>query len=455
MQASFADTVPTPRGRAGKVLSSCILLLAFVALSRPLAAQTAAADQALAAAKSVDYAIVVTGTELLAGGYADAHAPFLTRTLHPRGLRCVLIMIVDDRLKAIQEAVRLASEHAPLVIVTGGLGPTEDDVTRQAISAATGISLAEHPTLLDAMARRFNTPIDQLRENLRRQTQVPEGGSYLENPGGTAAGLIFETGQKVIVALPGPPRELQPMVHERLLPFLAKRFGIGAVGGLLRVRFVGIGESSISDAIDQHVPIPKDVIVGSLFEGMRVDFYFSLPGSAPEDLARLDVLKDQIIAQLGDFVYATGATTLESHVVELFANRQETLALAEVGSGGSVAASLGSSDAAVSVLAGAYVAPSEDQLCRLLGRTGEPATPGTTSRDHIAARLAEQTGAGWAVYVGPMREDNAAGRCVDLVIRHPDGHTESRPLTWRGTGDLGRFNLTTQVLDVLRRNLRP
>lgn len=452
MQASFACMLPVQRRRT---LSSCILLLAFAALPRPLAAQTAAAAEASLAAKSVDYAIVVTGTELLAGGYADAHAPFLTRTLHPRGLRCVLIMIVDDGLKAIQEAVCLASKHAPLVIVTGGLGPTEDDVTRQAISAATGIAIAEHPALLAAMARRFKTPVDQLRGNLRRQTQVPEGGSYLENPGGTAAGLIFETGHGVIVALPGPPRELQPMVHERLLPFLAKRFGIGAVGGLLRVRFVGVGESSISDTIDQHVPIPKDVIVGSLFEGMRVDFYFSLPGSAPEDLGRLDVLKRQVVAQLGDFVYATDSTTLESHVVDLLVNRQETLALAEVGSGGSVAASLGSSDAAVSALAGAYVAPSEEQLCRLLGQPDGPATPNAALRERLAGRLAEKTGAGWAVYIGPIREDDASGRCVDAVIRRPDGRTESRPLTWRGTGDPGRFNLTTQVLDVLRRNLRP
>ncbi|MDZ7618352.1 MAG: molybdopterin-binding protein, partial [Patescibacteria group bacterium] len=329
MQASLIGGATS---RVVRLSSWCVLLMAIGGLSRQAGAQVAAG------ANSIDYVIVVTGTELLAGAYADAHAPFLARTLHPRGLRCVLIMIVDDRQEEIEKAVRIGMEHAPLVITTGGLGPTEDDVTRQAISAATGVALAEHPALLAAMAKRFDTPEEQLRANLRRQAQVPVGGSYLENPSGTAAGLVFETRQGVVVALPGPPRELQPMVHEQLTPFLSKRFGIGAVGGLLRIRFVGIGESAISEVIERHVPVPGDVTIGALFEGMRVDYYFSLPGSAPEDITRLDVIKQQIMAQLGEFVYGTGATTLESAVLELLTARKETLALAEVGSGGSIAA---------------------------------------------------------------------------------------------------------------------
>ncbi|MDY0166592.1 MAG: molybdopterin-binding protein [Thermoguttaceae bacterium] len=408
------------------------------------------------ASETADYAIVVTGTELLAGAYADAHTAFLTKTLHPRGLRCVMAIIVGDSMEEIQKAVRIGLDHAPLVIVTGGLGPTEDDVTRQAISELTGIRLREHPDLLAAMARRFNVPVDQLRANLRRQTEIPVRGGYLENGQGSAAGLIFEADQRLVVALPGPPRELQPMVEEKLVPYLAAKFGTRAVGGLLKVRFVGIGESAISDTLDRLVPIPDDVTVGSLFEGMRVDFYFSLPGAAPEDLECLDRLNKQILTHLGEFVYATGNTSLEAHVVELFAGRKQTLALAEVGSGGSLAAGLSSSDAVAGVLAGAYVAPDEEQLCRLLGMP----EPQDTSDDadaakQLAGRLAELTKADWAVWVGAVRDDDARGRYVEVLLRQPDGGVESLRLNVRGTGDLARFHLTTQLLDLLRRHLRP
>lgn len=399
----------------------------------------------------VDYTIVVTGTELLAGAFSDGHTAFLTRSLHPLGLRCVLAMIVDDRAEEIQKAVQLGLDRGALVIVTGGLGPTEDDVTRQAISELTGIALREQPGVLAAMARRFNTPVDQLRANLRIQTEVPIQGGYLANSHGTAVGLVFETDRGLIVALPGPPRELQPMVREKLLPYLTEKVGIRGVGGLLKVRFVGIGESAVSDTLDRLVPIPDDVTVGSLFEGMRVDFYFSLPGAAPEDLARLDRLKEQILAHLGDYVYATGTASLESQVAALLADRQETLGLAEVGSGGSIAAALGGADA----LAGAYSAPTAGQLRRLLGLPAEHDTSDAAAAERLAGRLAELTGADWAVCVGPVREDASGGPYVEVVIRQPDGGTDRLPIRVRGARDLVRVNLTTQLLDLLWRRLRP
>lgn len=411
------------------------------------------AESAEQSDEPVDYVIVVTGSELLAGAYADAHTAFLTRSLHPRGLRCVAAMIADDSADAIQKAVRVGLDRAKLVLVTGGLGPTEDDVTREALSELTGVPLREHPELLASMARRFNTPVEQLRANLRRQTEVPVGGAYLDNPNGSAAGLIFEADEGLIIALPGPPRELQPMVYEGLVPYLTKRFGIRAVGGLLRVRFVGMGESAISDTLDRTVSIPDDVTVGSLFEGMRVDFYFSLPGSTPEELARLDVLKAQVLGQLGDFVYGTGATTLESHVVELLNNRRQTLALAEVATGGSLAAGLGGVEGVADVLAGAYMAPSAERLARMLGK---PEVAEDVSGKRLARQLAQVTGADWALYVGPVVGGNAAGeRSVEVVVHLPDGGTESRSLSMRGTGDVARLNLTTQLLDLLRRRVRP
>ncbi len=402
----------------------------------------------------VDYAIVITGTEMLEGAYADAHSVFLTRCLRPLGFRCVTSTIVDDSEAEIIKAVRQALDRTSLVIVAGGLGPTEDDVTRQALSSLTGIPLREHPELLATMARRFGVPVGQLRANLRIQTEVPVEGDYLENAHGTAAGLVFETDGRLIVALPGPPRELRPMVLERLVPYLAEKLGTRAMGGLLKVRFVGIGESAISDMIDRRIDVPDDVTVGSLFEGMRVDFYFSVSGSTSEDIARLDAVKEQVLAELGDFVYATDMTSLESHVVGLFAERAQTLALAEVSSGGSLAAGISSCEGAAGVLAGAYTAPNETQLDRLLGPLDEPTASDAAAGQPLIARLSNRTGADWTVYVGPERDDAAGGRVVDVLVRQPDGVLQSHVLTARGTGDRARHNRTTQLLDLLRRCVR-
>jgi nicotinamide-nucleotide amidase len=405
----------------------------------------------------VDYMIVATGGELLVGVYADSHTQFLTQTLRPLGLRCVGSVSVDDKRSDIQDALRFATHRAKLVIVTGGLGPTENDVTREAISEFTGIALRENPDVIRAMADRFKVPADQLRANLRRQTQVPDGGAYLKNANGTAIGLVFEYPRAVIVALPGPPRELQPMVRDELVPYLSRRFGTRQPGCWLTLRFVGLGQSQISQTIDENRLLSADVIVSSQFEGGRVDYTFTLPDDTPQGRARLEELKQQILKHLGDHVYAADQTSLEDHVLHLLAKRNATLALAEIGSGGVLAASLSSVESARGVLVGAYVAPAGETLRRLLEVPDEPWNNATTDRERIerlAAAAAERTGSVWAIAAGQVRQEQAGAAYVDVAIRTPDGRTESRRVEMRGSGQSARAALTTSLLDVLRRKLR-
>lgn len=424
-------------------------------LVRPVAAADAPAKPP---APLVDYVIVVTGGELLDGAYADAHTLFLTRTLHPLGLHCIGSMIVDDKQADIAAALGFASRRAKLAIVTGGLGPTENDVTREAISQFTGIALREQPEVVAGMEQRFKVPREQLRPNLRRQAQVPERGTYLPSAGGTAVGLVFERPEMVIVALPGPPRELQPMVRDELVPYLSRRFGTRTPGCRLLLRFVGLGQSQISHAIDAHAPLPADVAVFSQFEGGRVDYTFCLPDDTPQDRARLEELKRKILAirELGDCVYADDETSLEEHVAKLLAARTQRLALAEAGSGGALAAALAGAERARAALAGAYVAPTEDALRRLLG-VPDQQWASATERGRIellAAAAAERTGSPWAVAVGDAEPDPSGNRSVAVVFRMPDGRTEQHTVPLRGSSDPARAHAATQLLDQLRRRLR-
>ncbi|OHB73308.1 MAG: hypothetical protein A2Z25_09745 [Planctomycetes bacterium RBG_16_55_9] len=403
------------------------------------------------------YMIVVTGGELLAGVYPDGHTQFLTRTLHPLGLQCVGSMCVDDKQADIQEALRFATGKEPLVIVTGGLGPTDNDITREALSAFTKISLKEHPDALKEMARCFGTSPDQLRSNLRRQTQVPVGGTYFKNSNGTAIGLVFERPDSVIVALPGPPSELQPMVLNELIPYLNRRFGTRLPGCSLTLRFVGLGQSQIDQTLEEHVPLPPDVTTSSQFESGRVDFTFSLPDDTPQDRARLQEIKQKIVKYLGDNIYADDETTLEACVIKLLEARGATLALAEVGSGGSLASALSGADSAHRVLAGAYVAPTQEKLRHLLGISDNDWIAGASDSqraERLASVVAKTTASQWIVVVSEVRPDEKNVGYVTVVFKPSDGSYESRRIRFSGAGESARSRLITQLLDELRRKLR-
>jgi len=401
--------------------------------------------------------IVVTGGELLAGAYQDGHTYFLARTLRPLGLRCAGSMCVDDNEADLKEALSFATGRAALVIVTGGLGPTENDITREVLCDFTGIPLKEHVDVLQDLARRFGVPPAELRPNLRRQTQVPTRGTYFKNPNGTAVGLVFEMSRAVIVALPGPPGELQAMVHDELVPYLSRRFGTRLPGCSLTLRFVGLGQSQIDQTLRDNVPLLPDVTVSSQFQGDRVDFTFSLPDDTRGDRARLLELKQKIMDHLGDYIYADNNTSLEEHVVKLLQARKATLALAEVGSGGSLTAALSSTDTAHQVLAGAYTAPTVEKLRRLLG-VPEDRWIGSTSRsqkiEQLAKAAADATASQWAVAVGDAWRDKSGAGYVDVAFRLPAERVESRQIRLRDAGELGRLRLSTELLDQLRRRLR-
>jgi nicotinamide-nucleotide amidase len=401
--------------------------------------------------------IVVTGGELLSGVYPDGHTYFITQTLRPLGLQCVGSMSVDDKREDLKEALRYAAGKAPLVIVTGGLGPTPNDVTREVLSDFTSIPLREHPDVLQKMARRFGGSPARLRANLRRQTQVPTSGTYLKNANGTAVGLVFEKAESVIVALPGPPRELQTMVRDEMVPYLSRRFGTRLPGASVKLRFVGLGQSQIGQTLKEHVPLAPDIVISSQFEGARVDFTFSLPNDTPRDRERLEELKGKIMKHLGESVYADDETTLEECVVELLEARGETLVLAEAGSGGSLTAALSSADDTRRVLAGAYIAPTAEKLRRLLGAHDEDWPPDTAHRqrtERLVASVADMTASQWAIAIGePWRDENGAAN-VDVALKLPGDQVESRQFRFRGTDELARFRLSTQLLDQLRRKLK-
>ncbi len=431
---------------------SAVILIALVSVAILVSAGESSAPAS--ESKPLNYFVVVTGGELLEGVYPDAHTPFLTRTLRVLGCQCVGSITVDDHPRDLQQALRYATNHAPFVIVTGGLGPTPNDITRETLAEFTGIPLREQPDVLAELEKRFRQSRDQLRPNVRRQALVPVRGGYLKNAHGSAVGLIFDHPGSVVVALPGPPRELQAMVCHELVPYLQAHFGVREFGCSVTLRFVGAGQSLIDQTIKDHVTVAPDVVITSLFDGSRVDFTFALPGNTAADRERLKDLEGRIREHLAEYIYADDGSTLEDVVVRKLQQRGESLALVEIGSGGSLAAALAGAKESASVVAGAFVAPTVTALSRLL-RVAPGQLAGLDSLEqakNLAAAAAVQTGSQWAVCVGPAGIDAQGARSVWIACRLPANQWETVRLPLRDPGEITRSTLATQVLDFLRRH---
>ncbi|MEI7730369.1 MAG: molybdopterin-binding protein [Verrucomicrobiota bacterium] len=427
----------------------CLALLVVAAHGATLGASTNDV-------KAVNYFLVVTGTELLEGTIQDAHTQFITRTLHPLGLNCVGSILVDDVEEEICAALRFATNRASLVFVTGGLGPTDNDITRQTLSKFTGIPLQENPDLLLAMSQRHRTPVEKLRANMRRQTQVPIRGGYLKNPFGTAAGLMFDCGTVHVIALPGPPRELQPMVQKELVPMLVQHYGIRPNAASVTLRFVGLGQSQIDHTIKQHVVPPANLITASLFDAGRVDFIFSLPEDSPGARQSLDEFKGKIRECLSTNLYSDDGASLEEMVVRGLQQHKVTLALGEIGSGGALAAALAKVPDTGPSFCGSWVAAGEAELYRVLETPKEEQADagGLAALKYLVGRIARVSGGDYVLVIGPGKRDEAGGTTVQAMLKAPGHHWNSETFTLRGSAESAQAQLVTQLLAFLWQQLR-
>lgn len=400
----------------------------------------------------IQYMLIVTGEEILEGVYADAHTHFLTRTLKSLGFKCAGSLSVNDNRDDLLKALRFAVDRTAVVIVTGGLGPTPNDITRETISDFTGIALHEDPAAVSTLVRRFNQPSNQLRANLRRQTLVPVRGKHLKNASGTAVGLVFDSTNSLIIALPGPPRELRPMVNDELLPFFKERYSLRSLGCSMTLRFVGVGQSLIDQTLEDHVSIAQDVSIASQFQGSRVDFTFSLPGDSQDDLKRLGRLKDLIVERLANDFYAEGTFTLEEVAVKHLQTLGNSFVIVEIGSGGRLTAALHGIEGIKKVLKGAFTATSKRHAENLLQIQREELSANSEEwLRRIAYSAARLTQSDLAVVVGPIQSESNESLFVQVGMHSSDEGWKSEQISLQGSAEVSNPDLVTRILDWLRR----
>jgi len=281
--------------------------------------------------------IIAVGSELLTPDRIDTNSLFLTEELNKLGIEVLRKTIVGDNRELLAEAFRDALNRVPVVIASGGLGPTEDDLTRETVAELLGRRLKRNEEVVRAIEARFRSfKRDMPAVNLR-QAMVPEGAEVLENPRGTAPGLWLEDKGRMIALLPGPPRELKPLFLEQVLPRLQRR--ASAVRMFHReLRVTGLGESHVEERIRPVYTRYVDVNTTILAVPGEIQIHLRRwSEDAVEANATLDELVRSFELALGDRIFAHGATPLEEVVAQLLIDHRATIAAAESCTGGLLA----------------------------------------------------------------------------------------------------------------------
>lgn len=413
-------------------------------------------------AEIIHYILVVSGEEILTGRRRDSHVFFITNRLASLGFHCLESHVIGDKQKQLSDLIRKALERVPIVITTGGLGPTLDDLTRESISAAMDIPLHEHPDALKMVEDRFRSFRKHMADNNRRQALVPESGGFFYNPNGTAPGLFFEKDDHSVIALPGPPRELEPMFDDRVIPYLEKRYSIRRETVSRSFLFCCLGESDIDSIVRRTVGNDDLVEVSSISQPGSVDLTLSINSDRQEALDVLERSTHTIRQKLGHFIYSERDETLPQTVGRLLIEKKQTVAVAESCTGGLLGSQLTSVPGSSAYFLGGIIAYQNAVKHSFLGVKQETLdTFGAVSRETVremAQGVCERFGSDWGIAItgiaGPDggTEEKPVGT-VWIAVHQSQNKTTSLLITFPGTRDAIRLRSTMYSLDQLRRIL--
>ena len=396
--------------------------------------------------------IVSVGSELLLGQIVDTNSAVIGRHLAGVGLDLFYKTTVGDNLNRLVAVLRQALARSEVVITTGGIGPTADDVTREAVAAATGRELEFSEHLMAQIEAFFRARGFKLSPSNRRQAFIPRGAIAVENPVGTAPAFIVEVGERCVITLPGVPREMEHLLVTRVLPYLRDRYGLKGEIRLRVLKVVGLGESRVGELLADFMEKGQNPTVGTLAHLGQVDVRIAAKGSDAEAAQRLiEPVETQIRERLGDLIFGADHETLESVISAHIQRLGGRVAVAEWGSGGVVAERL--SAGIGQGFAGGIILGGPDSAARLGADLQGEAGPEARARI-----LAERVGQWQGVRVGAATvfEDDPGSEppvtVVGLAVAL-DGRVDSREYRFGGDLPSMKIRSATLSLDLLRRAL--
>ncbi len=389
--------------------------------------------------------IVTIGTELLLGEIADTNAAHIARQLAAIGVDHYYTTTVGDNEQRIVGVLRQSLARSDVIITTGGLGPTVDDVTRQAVARVAQRELVFSSQLLAQIDAFFRRRGYTMTENNRQQAFIPQGGIVIANPVGTAPAFIVELDDGAIICLPGVPHEMEYLMSQQVLPYLQKTMGQTAVILSRLVHTVAIGESVVDQAISDlmHRDNPT---VGTRAHPGQTDVCITAKAAFREDAVQLlDAMEAQVRGRLGTAIYGVDDETLPVVVVTSLRDKGFKLAIGETTTDGIIAARLREVADGDKILMGAHVAADGAALAQQLGL--ETTAAGDALASAIAQALCVEYGADLGLAI---LEDDGQNPVLHIALAAPDGgKVHSSPS--RGRSDYAAGWTLHRALDMVRR----
>jgi len=397
-------------------------------------------------------AVVAVGNELLLGDTVNTNAAWLGGALAAVGVEVVSSVMVADDLPRMVVALQRGLDDADIVLVTGGLGPTSDDITREAVAAVAGVELVRDERIVQQLTERFAAYNYPMPPDVLQQADVPVGATALDNPVGSAPGLRLPVGEQVVYALPGPPHELQAVIGVVLDELRAR------TGRVLHTRSVhvsGIGEPTVAERVEQAVQVPPGVALAYLAGGGVVRVRFT---GTDDDVVRR--LADQVADVLGDAVWGRDGAQLDQVVHRELAARGATVAVAESLTGGLLGAALSRMPGSSATFRGSLVVYATDLKETLAGVPGPLLDAlGAVSAETagaLAAGARERLGATYGVGVtgvaGPSEQEGKPVGTVHLAVSGPGG-ADIRSVRVPGDRDRVRLIAVNSALALLWKHL--
>lgn len=364
--------------------------------------------------------LISVGTEILLGNITNTNARYLAEECAVLGLSNYYQVTVGDNEERLSDAIRTALGRANIVLLTGGLGPTEDDLTRETVAKVLGRGMHEEPKVHQQIADCFKRMgIDKPTSNNWRQAMVIDGAEVVENYNGTAPGLIEKTDDgKVVIMIPGPPEEMQMMFQKSIAPYLA---GMNKhVICSKTIKICGMGESKVADVIADMIQTQTNPTIAPYAKGGEVHLRITASGSDPKEArTSMKPIVNELKKRFGDLIYTTRENeTLEQHVLGLLKRRQMTLTTAESCTGGLLAGTLINVPGASDIYNEGYITYANESKHKILGVKNKTLKNDGAVSEACAKEMAK----------GAAKAAGARAAVAVTGIAGPGGGTEEKPV---------------------------
>ncbi|PAV30070.1 competence/damage-inducible protein A [Virgibacillus profundi] len=407
--------------------------------------------------------IIAVGTELLLGQISNTNAQWLSQQLASYGINVYNHVVVGDNLKRVEETFALAESRSDIIIVTGGLGPTDDDLTREAFQSISELEIIEHPDSMGKIKHFFEKRKSVMTPNNRKQARVFKGSEVLENKVGMAPGMILTHNKSTWAFLPGVPREMKQLATDDVFPHLQKLTGNKDIIKSTVLKFIGIGESKLEHELKDIIKAQSNPTIAPLAQNDGVVIRLTAKDTSMEKAdSLLEQTKQQILHRVGTFFYGVDDQTLEGQVITLLKQQNKQIAAAESLTGGLFMSKLISVEGASEVCSGGIVCYDTTVKENVLGVSKNTIqSKGTVSEEcavemavNVRKQLNSAIGISFTGVAGPGEVEGHPAGTVFIAISNHTGENLVEKFIFQGNRNTIRHRTVLKGLEILYKYLK-